>query len=165
MGQKPKYDKLSVQKARIKAIFTNILQTNIEIMRFQLNLTDKEEEQKGLKKFIKESEKAQKIVNGIVHYEILTSLYNTFINRKETYFMAICKTINNKNTTRWDRTQKGFKEFLELEAQARADSKKEYEERLKEQELIKKAKEEGKKVEMVYENGKLKPIIVEEKSN
>ena len=156
-------EKVDTQKELLKKLFVMMLETNIAIMQFQKTLTDKEEDIKGLKKFIKESEKAIEIINSIVHYEILVSLYNTFLNGKETYFVTLCKTVNNKKTiVRWDRTEKGFKEFVTLESEAKAKSKAEYEKKLKEQEMIKKAKEEGKKVEMVYIDGKLQPRIVEE---
>lgn len=165
MGHKKK-EKLDVQRRRLKTIFVNMLLTNIAIMDFQLTLTDDPNEQKGLKRFIKESKTAIEIIGGVKHYEILVSLYNTFLNGKETYFATLCKTINNKETIKkWDRSEKGFKLFLELENQAKAKSKEEYEKKLAEQEMIKKAKEEGKKVEMVFVDGKLKPRIVEEKAN
>lgn len=166
MGHNVKTTKLDVQKRRLKTIFTDMLLTNIAIMEFQLTLTDKEEDKKGLKRFIKESKKAIEIINSVSHYEILVSLYNTFLNGKEVYFASLCKTINNKATiVKWDRTEKGFKLFLELENQAKAKSQEEYNKRLEQQEMIKKAKEEGKKVEMVLVDGKLQPRIVEEKTN
>lgn len=158
-----KEEKITKQKELLKKIFTRMLETNIEIMNFQMTLTDKADEIKGLKGFIKQTEKAIKIVQGVVHYEILVSLYNTFVNKKETYYMALCKTINSKETiVKWDRTEKGFKLFLQLESEAKAKSKEEYEKKLAQQEMIKKAKEEGKKIEMVYVNGKLEPRVVEE---
>ena len=163
MGHK-KFNKVDVQKARLKNIFLDMLKTNMSIMEFQLTLTDDLKDKKGLKGFIKETYKAMEIVTSITHYEILVSLYNTFLNGKETYFHTLCKTINNKNTiVKWDRTEKGFKLFQKLESDAKAKSKEEYEKKLKEQEMINKAKAEGKKVEMVFVDGKLQPRIVEEK--
>ncbi len=165
MGHK-KIDKAEVQKARLKRIFISMLNTNIAIMQFQLTLTNKKEDIKGLKKFIRDSVTAQEIIGSVSHYEILVSLYNTFINGKETYFATLCKIINNKKTIkRWDRTQKGFKEFITLESEAKARSKAEYEKKLAQQEAIKKAKEEGKQLDMVFVDGKLQPRIVEEKLN
>ena len=165
MGHNKK-DLIDVQKSRLKRVFVSLLETNIAIMDFQLTLTDKAEEKKGLKKFISESKKAIELINSVSHYEILVSLYNTFVNGKETYFVTLCKTVNNKKTiVRWDRTKKGFNEFIKLESEAKAKSKAEYEKKLKEKEMIQKAKEEGKKVEMVYVDGKLQPRIVEEPLN
>ena len=159
-------EKGDIQKEMLKRVFVAMLETNVAIMRFQTTLTEKEEEIKGLKKFARLSEKAIDIINSVNHYEILASLYNTFINGKETYFATLTKTINNKNTiVKWDRTQKGFKEFLALESEAKAKTKAEYEKKMKEKEMIDKAKAEGKKVEMVYVDGKLQPRIVEEQLN
>lgn len=161
-----KKELIDVQKARLKKIFVSMLETNMAVMEFQITLTDKQEEIKGLKRFVSESKKAIEIINSVVHYEILVSLYNTFLNGKETYFATLCKTINNKKTiVRWDRTQKGFKEFIALESEAKAKTKAEYEKKMQEKEMIEKAKEEGKKVEMVYVDGKLQPRIVEEPVN
>lgn len=159
-------EKLQSQKEQLKRLFVLMLETNIQIMKFQKTLTDKEEDIKGLKKFIRESEKAIEIVNSINHYEILVSLYNTFLNGKETYFVTLCKTVNNKDTIKkWDRTEKGFKLFLQLESEAKAKTKAEYEKKLAEKEMIEKAKKEGKKVEMVLVDGKLQPRIVDEPLN
>lgn len=162
MDKSKKQSKCDIQKEYLKKIFRSMLETNKTIMQLQMTLTEKEEEKKGLKKFVKETEKAVEIINSICHYEILVSLYNSFINGKETYFVTLCKTINNKKTiVHWDRTEKGFKEFIKLEEEAKAKTKAEYEEKIKEREMIEKAKQEGKKIEMVYIDGKLKPQIVD----
>lgn len=166
MGHKKEIDKLNVQKERLKVVFNRLLDTEIAIMQFQLTLASEAEHIKGIKKVIKDSEKAKKIVTSITHYEILVSLYNAFVNGKESFYVMFSATINAKNkVTYWDRTKKGFQEFIKLEQEAKAQSQKDYEERLEQQEIIKKAKEEGKKIEMVFQDGKLKPIVVEEKSN
>ena len=166
MGHKEKKTKLDVQKERLKAVFVRFLDTEIAIMNFQLTLATEPEHIKGIKKVINTCNKAKRIIYGIVHYEILVSLYNAFINGKESFFVMLSSTIVSKNkVTYWDRTQKGFKEFVALEEQAKAQTQKELDERMKQQEMIKKAQEEGKKIEMVLENGKLKPIIVDNKTN
>lgn len=166
MGQENKQGKLDVQKTKLKALFNKMISVNIAVMEFQLTLTDKEEEIKGLKHFIKESEKAQKIINSIAHYEILVSLYNSFMNGKESYFLSLVRTINNKATiVKWDRTKKGWQDFLNKEKAAKSKSEQEAKEMAEKQEMFRKAKEEGKKIEMVYADGKLQPTIVEEKPN
>ena len=166
MGHTKKLNKVDVQKGKLKSLFNMMIATTKEILNFQLTLSNDIENTKGIKKLIKECEKAQEIVTNITHLEILVSLYNTFINGKETYFVTLSKMITNKNTIqKWDRTEKGFKLFQELENQAKAKTQEEYNKRLEQQEMIKKAKEQGKKIEMVYVDGKLQPRIVEEKSN
>lgn len=155
-------EKSEKQKELLKKVFVKMLETNIEIMRFQMTLAKTSEELKGLKRFVKETEKAIEIINSVNHNEILVSLYNTYINSKETYFMSLCKVINRKDTiVKWDRTEKGFKLFQQLENEAKAKSKEEYEKKKAEQEMIAKAKAEGKHIEMVLENGKITPRIVE----
>lgn len=166
MGQKTKKTKLDVQKERLKRVFATMLDSEIAIMEFQLTLASEKEHIKGIRKVIKNSLKAKEIVTSITHFEILASLYNAFVNGKESFYVMLSSTIISKNkVTYWDRTKKGFKEFIALEEQAKAQTQKELDERLAQQEMIKKAQEEGKKIEMVYENGKLKPIIVDNKTN
>ena len=166
MGHKEQKSKLDVQKERLKVVFARLLESEIAIMSFQLTLATEEEHIKGIKKVISTCNKAKRIIYGVVHYEILASLYNSFVSGKESFYVMLSSTITSKNKiTYWDRTQKGFKEFIALEEQAKAQSQKELDERMKQQEMIKKAQQEGKKIEMVLENGKLKPIIVENKAN
>lgn len=166
MGHREKTDKLSVQKARLKHVFVRLLETEKAIMCFQLTLATEPEHIKGIKKVVKACDNAIEIINGIVHYEILVSLYNTFINGKESYYVLLSSTINNKNkVTHWDKTKKGFQEFVKLEEEARAQSQKDYEEKLEQQKIIQKAKAEGKKIEMIFQDGKLKPIIVGDETN
>lgn len=163
---KNKIDKIDVQKARLKKIFVNMLNLNISIMNFQITLTDKQEEIKGLKRIIKKTEKAIELINSVVHYEILVSIYNSFVNGKEPFYVAFLSSISAKNTVKyWDRTKKGFKEFLKMEKDAKEKTDKEYAEKRKVKETIEKAKKEGKKIEMMYVDGKIKPVIVNEKPN
>jgi len=136
------------------------------ILNFQLTLTNNEKALKSIKKLMKDCDNAHEIIAGIDHIEILISLYNSFISQKESYYVMLSQTINRKRLiNRWDKTEKGFKEFVELENQARAKSKQDFEERQRLQETIQQAKEQGKKVEMIYKDGKLQPTIVEDKPN
>ena len=166
MGQRVKQSKADVQKQRLKNAIISVLQANESIMTFHKTLVSDEKSLKIINKSIKQSRKAMLIINQVKHIEILQSLYNALLSGKENYFALFGSVILAKNNViRWDTTEKGFNEFLKLEAEAKAKSKKEYEEKLKEQELIKKAKEEGKKVEYAYVDGKMKPYIVEDKPN
>lgn len=164
MGHKVEISKLDVQKDYLKDIFVEMLNTNIAIMRFQCTLTDKKDEKKGLENIISNTKKAIEIVKKIKHYEILVSLYNRYINSKEVYFISFCGTILNEKTTYWD-TEIGFKEFLEEEKAAIEEYNKQLKEKKEQADTIRKAKEEGKKVEMLYKDGKIQPVIVEEKPN
>ena len=159
-------EKLSVQTNKIKNIFVTMLESNIAVLEFQRTLTTKEEEQKGIDNWIKKSKTAIKIIKNVNHYDILISLYNSFVNGKETYFIALCNSITDKDTiAKWDKTEKGYKEFLEQERQAREDYENDLKEKKANIDFIAKAKKEGKKVEMLYKDGKIKPVIVEEQPN
>lgn len=150
------------QMDHLKNIFTKLLETEISVLEFQKSISKTEKDRKGLNKMIRDGKKAIRIVRDLKHTEILVSLYNSFLNKKETYFIMISKTINSKETLKWDKSELGFKEFLDLEAQAHAESQKEFEEKQKQLQSIAQAKKDGKKIQMVFENGKLTPVIVEE---
>lgn len=159
-------DKLNVQKERLKHLFVNMLETSISILEFQITLTTEENDRKGIRKIINSTRKAIDIINNVQHYEILVSLYNSFVNGKETYFVALTRTIISPNTIqKWDKSERGFKLFKKLEVEAIEKSEKEMQEKKAEQERIEQAKKEGKKVELLYRDGKVKRVIVEEKAN
>ena len=158
------------QNRQLKNILVTMLETNIAILEFQSTLTNVEKEKKGIKEWIKRSKKAIKVVENIEHNEILASLYNAFVNGKESYFVAIDLTLTEDgefylHELNWDKTKKGFKEFLEKEKQAVKDDDANKKEKIEMAEMIKRAKQEGKKVEFMYVNKKLKPVIVNEKPN
>ena len=149
-------------REHLQNIFINFLNTEISILQFQKSIAKNQKDKTGINKLINKGKKAIDVVRDLKHTEILISLYNSFINGKEPYFVVVEKTINSKDTQKWDKTEKGFQEFLKLEAQAKAKSDADLKEKLAQQEMIKKAKEDGKKIEMIFEDGKLKPVIVED---
>lgn len=166
MGHNTQKNKINVQKSLLKDIFVNMLDTNIAILKFQKTLTTSEKELKGINNWIKMTKTAKNIVVSIEHNEILASLYNAFVNGKESYFVAMSYTLTNKKKIRyWDRTKKGFKEFLEKESDAIEQDDKDKKEKKEMVETLKKAKEQGKRVEFMYVDKKLKPVIVNEKPN
>jgi hypothetical protein len=166
MGQNKKINKISVQKEMLKEIFIKMIETNKAIMDFQYTLAKRGKERQAIREIIDKSTSAIDIIKGIDHYEILVSLYNSFINKRETFFVTLVATINRKDTIeKWDKSEEGFKEFLELEEKAIAQSDIEEKELKEKVEIIKKAKEEGKKVELMYIDGKVKPVVVNEKPN
>lgn len=149
------------QREHLQNILISIIDSEIAILQFQKSIAKEQKDKSGLNKMINKGKKAKDVIRDLRHTELLISLYNTFVNGKESYFIMVERTINHKNTNKWDKTEKGFKEFVELEEQAKAKSKAEYEEKLKQKEMIENAKKQGKKIEMVFENGKLTPVIVE----
>ena len=75
--------------------------------------------------------------------------------------------ITSKALNKFDKTEKGFNEFLHIQE----ENKKIYEEKIKEQResqlAIEKAKEQGKKIEYMVDpiTKKVKPIIMEGEDN
>jgi len=163
MGHK-KTNKNDVQKLKLKQALKSLVECCICILAFEKSLVDDPEQKKKIQKIIKNGEKTKEIIDGIRHIEILISLFNTFITGKEQYFVISTLTIL-KDVKKFDSTEKGFKEFLRLEKESRERFEKEQQEKKELQEKIAKAKEEGKKVEMTYVNGKVEPVIIEEKPN
>jgi hypothetical protein len=143
-----------------------MLETNIEIMRFQLSMAKSKKDKDGINEIIDKSHNAIEIVKGIDHYEILVSLYNSFVCRRENFFVCICGTIAKEGLIeKWDKTEDGFKEFLELEKQAIEQTDKEEKEKMETAKIIKEAKAQGKKVELIYDKGKIRPVVVNETLN
>lgn len=165
MGQKTKKSKADVQNKRLKNILINLLMTTNAIMEFNLTLVKEEKDIKITKKLIQEGKKAIEIVRNVTHNEILVDLYNSFVVNNMPFFVAATRVMSAPNKIkRWD-TEKGFKEFLKEREIALAKCDKELEEKRKEQERIEQARAEGKNVELLYKDGKVKYVVVEEKPN
>ena len=120
-----------------------------------------------LNKSIKQSEKALNDISFIKHIEVLRALYGDIVGKISNSLMLGGTLIVAKKTNYFDKNEKGFKEFCEIQE----ENKKIYAQKIKEQqesrEAIEKAKQEGKKVEYMVDpiTKKLKPIIVEENNN
>ena len=157
-----KYD----EKTFLKDTLISLCNAYIEIAKYKKYLADNTADKGVCDKVIRKAKKSIYIIKNVNHVEILRSIYNTFIGGKETIFAIMVGAVNHKDTVvRWDKTEQGFKEFLDREE----ESKKLYEQELEKQkakaDAVKKAKEEGKKVEFVMKDGKLEPVITEEKQN
>lgn len=164
MGHETK-DKAIVQNERLKAMLCKLLETTIAIMQFNLTLVKNVNDIKITKKVIQQSQKAIEIVKGVKHNEILVDLYNSFIVNNMAFFVSATRVMSdNKKIKHWD-SDKGFKDFIKAREIAFAQCDKELAEKKKEQEMVEKARAEGKNVELMYKDGKIKHVIVEEKPN
>lgn len=143
----------------------SLANTNIAIMEFNLTLMSNEKDIEITKKVIRMSKKAISIIKDVKHNEILVDLYNSFIAGNMPLFIAFVRTVTQSKIKRWDNTKKGFNEFLQARANAIAKSEEELKAKKEEQERIAKARAEGKNVELMYKDGKVKHVIVEEKPN
>lgn len=161
--------KLSEKKEReyIIKIISSILETNISIMYMYRETAIDEKSRNICNKSIRQCRKGLKVLNTINHIEILRSLFSKVVYGKEVYFATVGSMCATDKISFWDTTEKGFQEFTKLEEEAKELTEKELEEKRKQQELIKKAQDDGKKVDWVYDKDtkKLKPVVVEEKPN
>lgn len=151
---------------QIKNILINLLKTEISLMEYQRRISNSNKQKYVCNKAIRQARQAITVVKDIKHSEILVSLYNVFIKHNVALFVTAGAVIGSNQTLRWDNTEEGFKEFLELESAAIEQYKKEQEERNHDREIIKSAKEQGKKIEFVLIDKKLRPVVKEnEQSN
>ena len=148
----------------LKSIIASMINVARQIVEFQKENDNDPTHKNTYEKLLRHCNKAQILVWSCQHIEILASLYNSFVSGKEQYYIILTESIY-KNVKKWDTTKKGFEEFLKLDEDARNEFNKEKEERERQQEMIKKAREEGKKIDFVFENGKLTPVVLEEKNN
>lgn len=157
-----------LQRELIIKTIKALINTNLAILDLHKELFKNSKESiEAINKNIRISKKALNNVEKINHIEILRSLYGNLITNKEYVFALAPALINSKKCKYWDTTKSGFDEFMALEKEANEIAKKKYEEQQKEQEMIEKAKQEGKKVEYVYDQveKRNKPMIVEENNN
>lgn len=148
----------------LKEIIISMLNVEKSIIRLQRLQDNDTTHRQKYEKLIRHCENAINLVKNVQHIEILASLYNSFVSGKEQFYVILGESIY-KNVKKWDTTKKGFEEFLKLDEDARTKFNEEKEERERQQEMIKKAREEGKKIDFVFENGKLIPVVLEEKHN
>ena len=148
-------------------IIIKIMETGIEIATMKKNLTQDSQAKKSCEKAIREFRKAIRYLPSIKHEDIVDSLYNSLVARNELWFFYFAPTINHKNTRYWDSTENGYKEFLELEEEAKRIAKEKREEQMKKAKAIEEAKANGDKIEMVFnpETKKLEQRIVKEDNN
>lgn len=160
--------KIEIERQTLIDLIKKALELNISNCQFMKKLYKSDKNVvKTLNKSIRSSEKALNNVSLIKHIEVLRALYGDIIGKYSNELLLSGTLVMSKKTQYFDKTEKGFKEFVELTEQ----NKKMYQEKLKEQEesrkAIEKAKEQGKKVEYMVDpvTKKLKPIILEGENN
>ena len=150
-----------LRQKQIVKILTKLLETNIEIMTFYKHLAVDDKSKRTCSKSIRQSKKAIEKLQHVQHLEILVSIYNTLIGGKEFVFVSGASLICSKNFDYWDKTEKGFKEFIELEHQAKVEQEQKLKEQHEKDIALKKAKEEGKDIEHVLVDGKIQTLVKE----
>lgn len=143
-------------------IMLKIMETSNEIFTMRKNLTKDEKAKSICDKIIRQNKKAIRYLPSIRHEDIINSLYNSFVTRAEgSFFGLIAPVINHKNTHKWDNSEEGYKEFLELEEEAKKIAQEKAKEREEKAKMFEEAKARGDKVEMLYnpKTKKIEPII------
>ena len=140
-------------------VIVKVLETNLEILKLKKGIATNLEQKKEIAKQVRLTKKAMDIIKSIKHDDILDSLYRSLIEKNEFWFCLVANVVSCKKTIYWDKTENGYKEFVEKEEQA----KKLYEEELEKKKKIEQAKKEGKKIEYMVDptTKKTIPIIME----
>lgn len=164
MGLEENKTKLTVQCERrllINAI-SGVINANISIMELHKKSATNTKQRNLCKKSINQSRESLIKIKNIKHIEILRSLYNNIIMGKETIFVMSGALLTYPQVEKWDTTEDGFKEFMELEQKAHQEEVEDFERKVKEQQAIEEAQKNGDSVEYVYdkESGTTKQVIV-----
>ena len=115
---------------------------------------------------IKKIDQAITHLRQIKHIEVLDYLYSTFIGNNVIAYSISGGIVISPKMKEFD-TDKGVEELVALMKEAQEKQQAKLLEKQRQKEVIEKAKEQGKNVEMVWDKDTktVKPMIVEEKPN
>ena len=141
------------------------LETSKSLMEYYKSVAETRKGKLTCTKSIKAIEQAMIRVNEIKHIEILEYLYSTFMGNNVIAYSVSGKVVNSPKLAHYD-TENGFAEFQEMLKEQKEIAEEKERKRQESLEALKKAKEMGKKVEMVYdkETNTTKPMIIEDSS-
>lgn len=164
MGLNEKEGAVSVQKRRkhLINVLASCLTIGIEIAKLQKLYEINPKAIKVYNRSIKENTYALEHLSSIKHIEILENLYNSLIGPHNAVGYCVIGAIFNKKGAFYYDKEENFQEFLKInkeELEKEEQARKEQEEMRK---VVQEATKNGKKIEFVSENGKMKPVIVEE---
>ena len=147
-------------------IIQKYLETGKSLMEYLKAVAPTRSAKYACNKSINKIDEALVHLRQINHIEVLEHLYSMFIGNGVIAYSISGGIIMSKEMQKWD-TDEGIHELIELIE----ENRKKQEEKLKIQQenrkIVEQAKQEGKKVEMVYdkETKSVKPMIVEENNN
>lgn len=158
--------KVEKKKEYLQKIIRNYLLTSLEIMNYLKAVADTKKSKLVCNKSIKNINQALVFVNEVKHIEVLEYLYGLFIGNNVIQHSISGNVINSKKLREYD-TDKGFDDFLKMVKEQKEQALEREQKRKESLEALKKAKEMGKKVEMVYDpqTKTTKPMIIEDKPN
>lgn len=148
------------------AIISSYLDTSYNLLAYYKGIADTRKAKLTCTKSMKRIEQAKVHLRQIKHIEVLDYLYATFIGNNVIAYSISGSMVLSPKLAYFD-TDNGIDE-LRKEMEEQRNKQIEQEKKRKETlEAINKAKAEGKKVEMVWDNDTktTKPVIVQEKPN
>lgn len=154
-----------VRKRYLKEILTNYIHTAISFYKYMKRVGDSKTK-RLLTKTINKLEQSIVAINETKHIEILDYYYTLCIAPNFQVYAVVGSLASSQKMKDYDSTE-GIVEFnkiIEGQKQKALEKQKAQQENAK---AIQKAKEEGKKVEMVWDKDTktVKPMIIEEKEN
>ena len=154
-----------VRKRFLKEIISNYLRTAISFYEYMKRASDSKTKRLCTKTITK-LQQAIVSVNEIKHIEILDYYYTLCIAPYYQVYVVVGSLASSKQMKDYD-TEEGIIAFREKMEDFKNKSIEKEKQNQESANAIKKAKEEGKKVEMVWDKDTktVKPVIVEEKSN
>lgn len=164
-------DKLSKRKKReyLINIIKSQLKVSIEVSNYHRCIAPNKKLKRMFSKNIEQCENAIKRLDSIKHLDLIEYLYNAIIGddpNKVSYFLTCPLLVNSEKIKEWDTKEKhqDFVDFIEQQRKEQEEIEKTREENTL---AVKKAKEMGKKVELVYnpKTKKVEPKIFEENPN
>lgn len=147
-------------------IIENYLKTSKSLLEYYKAVATNRKGKLTCTKSIKSIDQAIIHLRQIKHVEILDYLYSTFFGNNVIAYTIAGKIVNNKTLNDYDKDEniEDFKVYLKELKEKAVEADKQKREKM---EIIKKAQEQGKKVEMVWDKDTktAKPMIVEDKES
>ena len=163
MGQE-----LSEKKKRdyLLAIIGSYLTTSYNLMAYYKAVADTRKAKLICTKSMKKLEQARITINQIKHIEVLDYLYSTFIGNNVIAYSVSGNIVLSDKLKEFD-NDTGVEELKQIMEDAKQKVLEKQKQRADTINAVNKAKAEGKKVEMVWDNDTktTKPLTVEEKPN
>lgn len=142
------------------------LETSVALMEYYKSVATTRKEKYVCTKSIKSSLQAIDHLRQIKHIEILEYLYSTFVGNNVITYSVSGKIVLSNKLKEYD-SDNGIQEFREMVETQKKEREQKEKQRQETLNAVRKAKEQGKKVEMVWDKDTktTKPMIVEEKVN
>lgn len=148
------------------AIIGAYLTTSYNLMAYYKAVADTRKAKLVCTKSMKKLDQARIRINQIKHIEVLDYLYSTFIGNNVIAYSVSGNVVLSDKLKEFD-TDTGVEELKQIMEEAQQKALEKQKQRADTINAVNKAKAEGKKVEMVWDNDTktAKPLIIEEKSN